>query len=59
MPILVALYGKMGMLNSKQDIFYPLIWTLVIVTIALTAAQIKIEKREEAKSTKIQNAYRL
>jgi hypothetical protein len=49
----------MGLLNCKQDIFYPLIWTLSIVTIALSAAQIKIEKREEAKSAKIQNAHRL
>jgi hypothetical protein len=48
----------MSMLNSKQNLFHPFIWTLVIVTVALSAAQIKIEKREEAKSAKIQNAHR-
>ncbi len=58
MPILYAYLGR-EMVDSKQDFFHALIWTLVIVTVALSASQIKFEKRVVPKSEKTQNSSKL
>ena len=58
MPILYAYWGR-EMVDSKQDFFHALIWTLVIVTVALSASQIKFEKRVVPKSEKTQNSSKL
>jgi hypothetical protein len=58
MPILYAYLGR-EMVDCKQDFFHALIWTLVIVTVALSASQIKFEKRVVPKSEKTQNSSKL
>jgi|LauGreDrversion4_2_1035121.scaffolds.fasta_scaffold3745248_1 hypothetical protein len=54
MPNLKALLGRGEMVDSKQDFFHALIWTLAIVTVAISASQIKFKKREHTQSENAQ-----